>query len=44
LSELDALPDGGAQGCIVNLGHGILPATPEANVAALCAEVAAHAH
>lgn len=43
LGELDALEDGGARGCIVNLGHGILPATPEANVAALCDEVAGHA-
>ena len=38
LAELKALP-GGPQGCIVNLGHGILPGTPEANVAALCDEV-----
>ena len=40
LAELDAI---GSRGCIVNLGHGILPGTPEANVAALCAEVSAHA-
>ncbi len=40
LDELDALP-GGNHGCIVNLGHGILPETPEASVAALCDEVAA---
>lgn len=39
LDELGALP-GGARGCIVNLGHGILPQTPEASVAALCEEVA----
>jgi uroporphyrinogen decarboxylase len=38
LAEIKALP-GGPQGCIVNLGHGILPGTPEANVAALCDEV-----
>jgi uroporphyrinogen decarboxylase len=41
LADLDALP-GGSTGCIVNLGHGILPGTPEANVGALCEEVAAH--
>jgi uroporphyrinogen decarboxylase len=43
LHELDSLEGGGSRGCIVNLGHGILPATPVAHVAALCAEVAAHA-
>lgn len=38
LQEIAELP-GGPAGCIVNLGHGILPGTPEANVAALCDEV-----
>lgn len=43
LGELDSLDGGGRKGCIVNLGHGILPGTPIANVSALCDEVAAHA-
>lgn len=40
LEEIDTLPNGN-RGIIVNLGHGILPQTPEANVAALCDEVVA---
>jgi uroporphyrinogen-III decarboxylase len=38
LEEINRLP-GGPTGCIVNLGHGILPGTPETNVAALVDEV-----
>jgi uroporphyrinogen decarboxylase len=39
LSQMKAV-DGGKR-CIVNLGHGILPGTPEANVAALVDAVVA---
>jgi uroporphyrinogen decarboxylase len=38
LDEIGRL-SGGPSGCIVNLGHGILPGTPETNVAALVDEV-----
>jgi uroporphyrinogen decarboxylase len=34
MAELQA--QDGARGCIVNLGHGILPGTPESSVRALC--------
>lgn len=40
LAEVAALP-GGPQGCILNLGHGILPETSEEAVAALCEVVVA---
>jgi uroporphyrinogen decarboxylase len=43
LAEIASLP-GGPEGCIVNLGHGILPGTPEPNVAALCNEVTTSAN
>ncbi len=33
--------DGGGRGCIVNLGHGVLPTTPAASVSAFVSEVVA---